>query len=247
METENFCLLCLSPQALHTFPCRKSFCWPCIVDYTFSMLKTFDYKLQNELQSIQGKASYLSCLHDCEECRVSLSLMTVERHLEGSRLTDPNKQRFRELSIIGRSFFSGIKTKFYKCLNCKTFFSRIGENPFLCKQCIINLIYTKSQIRPKSINYVWQNTNDEILNSDYMGENFEILYFNEESSSYDFIQSQDYEGNIIHIIERVRNILNKQYILIVRIIQHQLSDDERIIIESHRDDIKMITLVTVTI
>ena len=239
------CLMCHSNQDVHTYPCGKKFCWPCIVDYTFAMLKIFSYKLQQDLESIQGKASYLSCLHDCGECKISMSLRTVENYLESSRLVESDKMRFRELSIIGRSFFSGIKTKFYRCLNCKEFSSSIEENPFLCKGCIISLIHIRSGILPKSINYRWISTNEEIMNSEYMGENFEIMYYNEAKQSYDYYPFKDHFGNDLCWIPKVKNIRDNQFILIVRLIYNHLSDSEKIVIESHNYDIKIITCVEV--
>jgi hypothetical protein len=243
MERSLPCLQCGRTQNVHRYPCEKVFCSGCIVEYHYAKLKVFKTRLENQLESFKNEASFLACLQDCGLCRVSMSIETLQGFLQYSTLSAEDKEEFRRLSTIGRSYFSGIQTNFFKCLRCEGFWYYKKNIPFLCTKCICDLLRDQTSFEAKVINFLWTNSLEEVMMSDWMGKDFYLLRYDQINDTYYHDQILDNEGYACHQIKKLKDVGRNESFLIVRALAMDISEDF-LVVDNHVQDIRLICLAS---
>ena len=152
-DSQIECRDCGKTEGIHQFPCKHYYCWGCIVRFNFIILKSFKCSLENGLEVLQDKSSFLGCKLKCSESRLSMSLTRLERVIHTSELSQTEKEEFLEISELGLSFFSGIRTRFFKCEKCKKIKFCVEERPLICTKCIKEICYNQVQAEPSVIFY----------------------------------------------------------------------------------------------
>ena len=235
------CRDCGSDEKLHFYPCRHCFCSKCLIRFNYVILKSFKSRLDRNIEDLQGKSSFLGCKFKCTESRLSMSLEYLVRKLSDSLLTPSETEDFCEIARIGKSFFSGINTNFFKCMICNCVKYCVEEKPVVCKDCIVAICYKQLESNPSQIFYHFTINYEEFIGKDYVGNNYFLAEYNLQKNCYEF-RTINVGGQNFHRISKLKKVDHDNKVLLARGIESR-SDEDYFYIEQH-DDLQTICILT---
>ena len=135
------CRICNSSSNLLNFPCSHKYCADCLILHTLPILYNFHRLILQDPDILSGRASCLGCPMNCLESDLTLSLVYLNEHAQLRSALDQDKKKFfKEVLLLGSSFFSGIKTYFFKCIKCNLIRANINKKLIICRFCIDKMI-----------------------------------------------------------------------------------------------------------
>lgn len=202
MSANENCCICSSTEVLFNLCCGHKACIRCLIDYCLYALKSFYRILENNLESLNGKASGLGCPLYCRKSDLSLSLRFISKFIDnGSMLNDKDREIFKKVANIGSSFFSGIKTYFSKCNKCKNVFSDLEKNLHVCKPCIKALFKNQLNLEPINFSITWQRDFTKFKSETFFEEatDFILVPYDEHFKTYYYEENS--EDDLIYIMK----------------------------------------------
>ena len=230
--------MCKSKTSLHKFPCNDLFCFDCLGAYIENCLKRFEFILNNNFEALNGKFSFFCCLNQCEVSKLSMSPADVEGVIRKSKRIVDKENLFRILNI-GKHFFFGISSFFGVCVQCKSFFSYLGNFCIICESCIANLTREKLGALPISTFVISCITYEEYkMNEEMFGENVFFIDYNQEINSYTIDQVLD--GFLIKLSKLD---CKEKNVLISRVVAQETEEIDTIKINDFNVDLEVICRV----
>lgn len=184
----NFCFLCKTATITFDFCCSHKICSECLVKTTLRSLQNFYSILKRDLTILNGKSSSLGCPLHCPASELCLSLRHINTFAQSSPSLSPADQLFfSQMTDLGASFFSGIKTYFLLCINCREIkFSQIPQK-LLCRSCLEKLLQRNFNAIP-GYRVLWENDKEKVneFQEKFGICNLYLAKFDSDSSSYVF-------------------------------------------------------------
>lgn len=186
-STIELCSICKKPEINFGFSCGHKVCIKCLLQYILIVLKNFKQLLDINTQVLNGKLSCLGCPKYCPESDLSLSLRLMYQYAELDLSISPqDKELFRNMTEIGASFFSGIRTYFFNCKMCNSIGSDTQKTLHVCRPCIHSLIKKQTNSEPISFTIDWQEKNEILETKPFFegASSFLLVCYDENNQTY---------------------------------------------------------------